>query len=87
MDRSARYASPPVRFAGNFVIVDEMRDGRPDLERMTMAKLFAFLGMTIGGWIGWWLGERVGFTTAFILSMVGTGFGMYWGHRLAREYS
>ncbi|HET6231796.1 MAG TPA: hypothetical protein VFE05_17100 [Longimicrobiaceae bacterium] len=52
-----------------------------------MAKLFAFLGMTIGGWIGWWLGERVGFTTAFILSMVGTGFGMYWGHRLAREYS
>ena len=42
-----------------------------------------FLGMSIGGWIGWWAGEHVGLMTAFMLSMVGTGAGLYFGRRFA----
>lgn len=53
---------------------------------MDMAKLFGFLGATIGGYAGWFIGARVGFTTAFILSMVGTGIGIYYGRRIASNY-
>jgi hypothetical protein len=42
-----------------------------------MGKLLAIVGTTIGGGIGWWLGARAGVMTAFILSMVGTGAGLY----------
>ncbi len=51
-----------------------------------MSKLFSFLGATIGGYAGWFLGARIGFTTAFMLSMVGTGVGIYYGRRIARNY-
>lgn len=48
-----------------------------------MRKLAVFLGATIGGAVGWWLGAFVGTMTAFIVSMVGTGIGIYavrrWG--------
>lgn len=42
-----------------------------------MQKLAIILGATIGGAIGWWLGALVGTMTAFIVSMVGTGIGIY----------
>jgi hypothetical protein len=48
-----------------------------------MGKLFSFLGATIGGYAGWFLGARIGFMTAFMLSIVGTGVGIYYGRRLA----
>jgi len=48
-----------------------------------MTKLLAFLGATIFGWVGWWLGDRVGLFTAFALSMVGTGLGIYVGRKVA----
>ncbi len=51
-----------------------------------MRKLFAFLGATVLGWVGWWLGAFVGVMTAFFVSMVGTGVGMYAGARIARDY-
>ena len=51
-----------------------------------MGKLFSFIGATIGGYAGWALGATVGMTTAFIISMVGTGIGMYYGRRIARDY-
>ena len=41
------------------------------------------LGATVGGAIGWWLGARVGIMTAFIVSMLGTGIGVYAGRRIA----
>jgi membrane protein YqaA with SNARE-associated domain len=47
-------------------------------------KLFAFVGATLGGAVGWWLGGFVGTVTAFMISMVGTGAGLYVGRRLAR---
>jgi hypothetical protein len=53
---------------------------------MNMGKLFSFIGATIGGYAGWFAGAKVGFTTAFILSMVGTGLGMYYGRKIANNY-
>jgi len=47
---------------------------------------FLFLGATIGGYAGWFLGAKIGFTTAFMISMVGTGIGMYYGRQIARHY-
>lgn len=49
-------------------------------------KLLVLVGTTIGGAVGWWIGDRVGIMTAFMLSMVGTGLGMYVGVRIARQY-
>ena len=51
-----------------------------------MGKLFSFVGATVGSYAGWALGAREGFTTAFIVSMIGTGIGIYYGRRLARAY-
>jgi hypothetical protein len=48
-----------------------------------MSKLFGFIGASVGGAIGWWLGARIGVMTAFIVSMVGTGIGIYAGRRIA----
>jgi len=49
-------------------------------------RLFSFLGATIVGSVGWWLGAFVGIMTAFFLSIIGSGVGMYLGRRLARHY-
>ena len=51
-----------------------------------MEKLFGFLAASAAGSIGWWAGERVGLMTAFMLSIVGSGLGLYYGRRFAREY-
>jgi hypothetical protein len=48
-----------------------------------MSKVLTFLGASVGGAIGWWLGEHVGIMTAFIVSTVGTGIGVYAGRRIA----
>jgi hypothetical protein len=51
-----------------------------------MGKLLAFVGSTIGGYAGWAIGARVGGTfTAFVVSMIGTGLGLYYGRRYGRE--
>lgn len=50
-----------------------------------MIRLLAFLGLTIGGWIGWSVGARFSLGAAILLSVVGTGLGMYVGRRIARD--
>ncbi len=45
-----------------------------------MKKLMDMIGMTAGGYLGWMLGMPMGYFMAFVVSMVGTGFGM-WGIR------
>lgn len=50
-----------------------------------MSKLLMLLGSSVGGAIGWWLGARVGIMTAFFLSVLGTGVGLYVGRRLAER--
>lgn len=52
-----------------------------------MKKICILIGSTAGGAIGWWMGEKVGIMTAFMISMVGTGIGMYAGFRFADRYS
>jgi hypothetical protein len=52
-----------------------------------MTKFFAFIGATIGGYAGWALGATIGTATAFMISMVGTGIGIYYGRRIAQHYS
>lgn len=51
-----------------------------------MNALCIFLGMTILGSVGWWLGAYIGFTTAFLLSGVGSLAGVYIGWRINRDY-
>ena len=51
-----------------------------------MLKLYSFIGATIGSYAGWALGSTVGIMTAFMVSMVGTGLGIYAGRRVARYY-
>jgi hypothetical protein len=58
----------------------------PETRLLDMGKLFSFIGATIGSYAGWALGEKFGFTTAFMLSMVGTGVGIYFGQRVAKNY-
>ena len=53
---------------------------------MDMSKLASFIGMTVGGAIGWYAGMVVGYTTAFMLSCVGTGVGLYVARRAAQQY-
>jgi hypothetical protein len=51
-----------------------------------MSKLLWFVGASVGGAIGWWLGAYVGTMTAYILSTIGTGIGIYWARRYVQEH-
>ncbi|MFQ5846576.1 MAG: hypothetical protein ACE5IQ_02765 [Candidatus Methylomirabilales bacterium] len=51
-----------------------------------MEKLSAAVAAMVGGWIGWWLGAHVDLLTAFVLSMVGTGAGLYAWRRIVQHY-
>lgn len=44
-----------------------------------MKKLFGFLGATIASTIGWYAAVKLGFMTAFIVSTIAGGFGLYYG--------
>lgn len=51
-----------------------------------LTKMLGFIGATAGGAVGWWAGAGVGMMTAFMLSMVGTGLGIWAGRRIANHY-
>lgn len=51
-----------------------------------MSRLLATIGAVLGGWLGWWLGGVVGIMTAWILSIVGTAAGVYFGRKIAKEH-
>ena len=51
-----------------------------------MGKVLAFVGATVGGWLGWAAGAWIGTMTAFMVSMLGTGIGIYVGRRVARNW-
>lgn len=50
-----------------------------------MRKVIGFLGATVGGGVGWWLGARFGTMTAFIISTILSGVGLYYANRWASE--
>jgi hypothetical protein len=51
-----------------------------------MTRMFAFLGATIGGYAGWAAGESFGIFTAFVVSMVLTAAGGYYGRKIGKHY-
>ena len=50
-----------------------------------MTKLLGFVGATVGGYAGWALGALAGPFSAFVVSMIGTGFGMYYGRKMGQN--
>jgi hypothetical protein len=51
-----------------------------------MTKRLMLVGSTLGSYTGWWLGGHAGMMTAFVLSMIGTGAGLYYGRRIGQSY-
>jgi hypothetical protein len=49
-----------------------------------MKRLLDLIGMSLGGWLGWMAGAAISIFTAFVVSMVGTGVGLYAIRRLTR---
>ncbi|HNV77533.1 MAG: hypothetical protein IPF87_23470 [Gemmatimonadetes bacterium] len=50
-----------------------------------MHKLIALITTTVGSAAGWWIGAHIGIMTAFVVSMVGFGAGL-WGARRFMEH-
>ena len=51
-----------------------------------MDKLLGWIGLFAGSWLGWVIGDRFGLGAAIILSIVGSGVGLYLGRRISRDY-
>ena len=51
-----------------------------------MRRLFGIVGSIIGSYAGWALGAPAGIMTAYMLSAVATGVGLWAGFRLAQRY-
>lgn len=51
-----------------------------------MKGIMNFVGMTIGGWLGWALGSQISIFSAFMVSVVGTGLGLYAAQRVNRHF-
>ena len=60
-------------------------DAYLNTERYSMKGFLNLFGMSVGGWIGWALGAQVSFFTAFIVSMVGTGVGLFYSQRAIKR--
>lgn len=65
------------------IVLGVSSTGAPRADLMT--KLLGFVGATVGGYAGWALGALAGTFMAFVVSMIGTGVGMYWGRRIAQN--
>jgi hypothetical protein len=52
-----------------------------------VVKLGGFVGATVVGYIAWYAVDGFGFMTAFIVSTIASGFGMYYGVKIARRYT
>jgi hypothetical protein len=50
-----------------------------------LEKLIPWIAATALSYVGWYLGAKAGTFMAFVLSMVGFGFGVYFGKKWVRE--
>jgi hypothetical protein len=57
----------------------------PHVWGTALKKILGFVGATVGSAVGWWLGAHIGIMTAFMVSTVGTGAGIYAGIRVANH--
>ena len=62
------------------------RRAHPGASTRPMTKLLGIVGVTAGSWLGWALGARLSLTAAVLLSIIGTGLGLYLGRRIAQDY-
>jgi len=46
-----------------------------------MKKLIPWVAMVVASYAGWWLGAKAGIMTAFMVSIVAGGVGLYIGRR------
>ena len=60
---------------------------RVSIAGAVVVKLGGFVGATVAGYVGWYLVAGFGFMTAFIVSTIASGFGMYYGAKFARKYA
>lgn len=51
-----------------------------------MKKLCGTLGTFVGSTVGWYATAKFGFMTAFIVSTIAGGVGLYYGIKFARQY-
>jgi hypothetical protein len=51
-----------------------------------VVKLGGFVGATVVGYVACFAVDSFGFMTAFIVSTIASGFGMYYGAKLAKRY-
>ena len=51
-----------------------------------MRGIIVLIGISIGGGVGWWLGSLIGFTTAIILSSIGSGFGLFYTRKILKDH-
>lgn len=63
------------------------RGTTPHAGATPMQRLLGIVGMLVLSWVGWWAGAQVGTMTAFFLSAVGAGVGLYLGRKLADRMS
>lgn len=54
---------------------------------LIVQKILDLIGMSAGGWVGWTIGAWIieGIFTAFIVSMIGTGIGLYVTRRFTKQ--
>ncbi len=64
----------------------QLKTTHPNQKAHPMTRFLGFLAAAVASAIGWWLGAKIGFMTAFLLSTLGTGLGLYYGMRAAREW-
>ncbi len=50
-----------------------------------MKKLLGFLGSAIGSTLGWYIAAKFGFMTAFFVSTIAGGVGLYYGVKVANN--
>ncbi len=50
-----------------------------------MGKLLGLIGAVFGSWVGWWIGSYVGVTTAYFLSVIGMGVGLFAAKRFLQN--
>lgn len=53
--------------------------------RLTLKRLLDLIGMSVGGWLGWAAGALISLFTAFVVSVVGMGVGLYAVRRLTKD--
>jgi hypothetical protein len=52
-----------------------------------VVKLAGLVGAMVAGYAAWFATSGLGFMTAFIVSTIASGIGMYYGAKIARKYA